>query len=123
MRLIFGKVGVDFPIDSIFAALTKVGIGGETGLANEPRAKPVEEGIGASWGGIFGWVAAFGPGFEEGFFRRGANEKESLAGASEGDIKEAGFFGDEFFSLFFFAKPVRKGGIGLSGARELKSPA
>lgn len=114
---------MDFPIDSIFAALTEVGIGGEASLANKPRPKPIEEGTRASRGGILGSVAAFWPGFEESFFGCGANEKESFAGASEGDIKEAGFFGDEFFSLLFFAKPVRKGGIGLSGARELKSPA
>lgn len=110
---------MDFPINSIFAALPKVGIGGEASLADEPRAKPVEKGTGA----LFFLAAAFGPGFENGFFGGGANEKEPFAGASKGDVKKAGFFGDEFFSLFSFAKPVGQGGIGLRGAGKLKRPA
>ena len=118
---VFGKVGVDLPMDSVFGALREVGVGGEAGLSDEPGAEPVEEGVGAL-GGVF-LDAAFGPGFEEGLFGCGAGEEEAFAGAGEGDVKKAGFFGDEFFSLFFFAKPVGKGGIGLGGAGELESPA
>lgn len=111
-------------MDSVFGALREVGVGGEAGLADDPRAKPVEEGVCALGEiGFGGLVAAFGPGFEEGLFGCGAGEKEAFAGAGEGDVEEAGFFGDEFFSLFFFAEPVGKGGIGLGGAGELESPA
>ena len=111
-------------MDSVFGALREVGGGGEAGLADEPGAEPVEEGVCAlgeiGFGGV---VVAFGPGFEEGLFGCGAGEEEAFAGAGEGDVEEAGFFGDELFSLFFFADPVGKGGIGLGGAGKLESPA
>ena len=111
-------------MDSVFGALREIGVGGETGLADEPGGKPVEEGVCALGEiGFGGGVAVFGPGFEEGLFGCGASEEETFAGAGEGDVEEAGFFGDEFFSLFFFAEPVGRGGIGLGGAGKLESPA
>lgn len=108
-------------MDPVFGALCEVGVGGEARLADEPRAEPVEEGV-CALGGIF-LDAAFWPGFEESLFGCGAGEEEAFAGASEGDVEEASFFGDEFFALFLFAEPMRKGGISLGGAGELESPA
>ena len=108
-------------MDSVFGALREVGVRGEAGLADKPGAYPVEEGV-CVLGGIF-LDAAFGPGFEEGLFGCGAGEEKAFAGAGEGDVEEAGFFGNEFFSLFFFAEPVGKGWIGLGGAGKLESRA
>ena len=60
-------------MDSVFGALREVRVGGEARLADEPGAKPVEEGV-CALEGIF-LDTAFWPGFEEGLFGCGAGEE------------------------------------------------